>query len=48
MDTVLRLPTYHPDLNPIEKIWGIVKARIAAKNVTFKLFSNWQSSILLL
>jgi len=35
--TVIRLPPYHPDLNPIEKIWGIVKTRIAAKNVTFKL-----------
>jgi transposase len=35
--TVIRLPPYHPDLNPIEKIWGIVKSRIAAKNVTFKL-----------
>ena len=35
--TVIRLPPYHPDLNPIEKMWGIVKARIAAKNVTFKL-----------
>jgi transposase len=30
--TVLRLPHYHPDLNPIEKkIRGIVKTRIAAK-----------------
>jgi transposase len=35
--TVIRLPPYHPDLNPIEKIWGIVKNRIAAKNVMFKL-----------
>jgi len=35
--TVLRLPPYHPDLNPIEQIWGIVKTRIATKNVTFKL-----------
>jgi len=35
--TVLRLPPYHPDLNPIEQIWGIVKTRTAAKNVTFKL-----------
>ena len=35
--TVIRLPLYHPDLNPIEKIWGIVKAIIAAENVTFKL-----------
>jgi len=37
MDTVLRLPPYHPDLNPVEQIWGIVKTRIAAKNITFKL-----------
>ena len=35
--TVIRLPPYHPDLNPIEKICGIMKTRIAAKNVTFKL-----------
>jgi len=35
--TVLRQPPYHPDLNPIEQILGIVKTRIAAKNVTFKL-----------
>jgi len=34
---VIRLPPYHPDLNPIEKIWGIVKTRVASKNVTFKL-----------
>jgi len=35
--TVIRLPPYYPDLNPIEKIWGFVKTRIAAKSVTFKL-----------
>ena len=35
--TVLRLPPYHPELNPIEKIWGIVKNRVATRNVTFKL-----------
>ena len=35
--TAIRLPLNHPDLNPIEKIWGIVKTRIAAKNITFKL-----------
>jgi len=35
--TVIRLPLYHSALNPIEKIWGVVKTRIAAKNVTFKL-----------
>jgi len=34
---VLRLPPYHPDINPIEEMWAIVKNRIAAKNVTFKL-----------
>jgi hypothetical protein len=37
MDTMIRMPPFHPDLNPIENIWGIVKGRIAAKNVTFKL-----------
>ena len=37
--TVIGLPLYRPDLSPIEKIWGIVKTRIAAKKkkVTFKL-----------
>jgi len=35
--TVLRLLPYHPDLNPTQQIWGIVKTRIAAENVTFKL-----------
>jgi hypothetical protein len=34
---VIRLLPYYPDLNPIEKIWGIVKNRVAAKNVKFKL-----------
>jgi len=29
MDTVLMLPLFHPDLNPIEKMWAIVKNRIA-------------------
>ncbi|GJQ79682.1 hypothetical protein Trydic_g20622 [Trypoxylus dichotomus] len=35
--TVLRLPPRHPELNPIERIWGIVKNRVALKNVTRKL-----------
>lgn len=30
---VLRLPPYHPVLNPIENIWGIVKGRVAKRNV---------------
>ena len=33
----LRLPPYHPDLNPIENIWAQVKNNIARKNVDFKL-----------
>ena len=35
--TVIRLPPYHPDLSPLQKIWGIVKTKTAAKIVTFKL-----------
>lgn len=31
--TVVRLPPYHCDLNPIELIWGIAKHKIAAQNV---------------
>jgi transposase len=34
--TVLRLPPYHPDLNPIEMIWSQVKEWVASRNVTFK------------
>lgn len=35
--SVLRLPPYHPDLNPIELIWATVKNNVAQKNVSFKL-----------
>ncbi|KAF2893672.1 hypothetical protein ILUMI_12502 [Ignelater luminosus] len=35
--TVLRLPPYHPVINPIEKIWALIKNRVAARNTTFKL-----------
>jgi hypothetical protein len=35
--TVLRLPPYHPDLNPIELIWATVKNNVSKKNITFKL-----------
>lgn len=31
--TVVRLPPYHCDLNPIELIWGIAKHKIASVNV---------------
>lgn len=34
---VLRLPPYHPELNPIEKIWALVKNWVAAHNTTFRL-----------
>lgn len=34
---VLRLPPYHPDLNPVEKIWALVKNWVASHNTTFKL-----------
>lgn len=34
--TVLRLPPYHCELNPIENIWSVVKGDVAAKNKTFK------------
>jgi hypothetical protein len=33
----LRLPPYHPELNPIEKMWAMVKYWVAMKNVTFQL-----------
>ena len=35
--SVLRLPPYHPELNPIEKIWALLKNHVAACNTTFKL-----------
>lgn len=34
---VLRLPPYHPELNPIELIWATVKNWVAENNVTFKM-----------
>lgn len=35
--TVLRLPPYHCELNPIELIWAQVKGEVARNNTTFKL-----------
>lgn len=35
--TVLRLPPYHCELNPIELIWAQIKSDVARKNKTFKL-----------
>lgn len=35
--SALRLPPYHPDLNPIEMIWSTIKNYVALKNTTFVL-----------
>lgn len=35
--TVLRLPPYHCELNPIELVWAQVKGFVARHNTTFKL-----------
>lgn len=37
--TALRLPPYHPQFNPIENIWGIVKGFVAKKNVSMNMES---------
>ena len=34
---VLRLPPYHPDLNPIELIWSEMKQWVGRNNTTFKM-----------
>jgi transposase len=34
--TVIRLPPYHPDLNPIELIWAQLKQSVAKNNTTFR------------
>lgn len=34
---VLRLPPYHPDLNPIENIWAVLKGYVASNNVEMAL-----------
>lgn len=36
---ILRLPPYHPELNPIEKIWGILKNNVTSKNAGQNLTS---------
>ena len=35
--TVLRLPPYHCELNPIEMVWGKVKGYVSRKNTTYRL-----------
>ena len=34
---VLFLPVAHPELNPIEMVWGIIKRKVAEHNLTFNL-----------
>lgn len=35
--TILRLPPYHCELNPIEMVWSMVKEYIKSNNTTFKI-----------
>lgn len=35
--SVLRLPPYHPDLNPIELVWASLKQYVAKKNLSFTI-----------
>ncbi|XP_060875351.1 uncharacterized protein LOC132948737 [Metopolophium dirhodum] len=35
--SILRLPPYHCELNPIELVWSMVKQYVKANNTTFKL-----------
>ena len=34
---VLFLPVAHPELNPIEMVWGVIKRKVAERNVNFNL-----------
>jgi transposase len=34
---VLRLPPYHPDLNPIEMAWAAIKGHVSSKNVEWNV-----------
>lgn len=34
---VLRLPSYHPDLNPIEMVWLSIKSYISSKNIQWNI-----------
>ena len=42
--TILRLPPYHCDLNPIEYIWSIVKHRVAFRNVSSNIKEIWNKT----
>jgi hypothetical protein len=34
--SVLHLPHYHPELNPIEKIWALLKDRVVSCNLQIR------------
>lgn len=34
---ILRLPPYHPDLNPIEMAWSMIKQYVGSKNVKWNI-----------
>ena len=36
---ILFLPVAHPELNPIEMVWGFIERTVAAQNMTFKLYA---------
>ena len=38
--TILRTPPYHPELQPIETCWAVVKGHVAAQN-DFKMETVW-------
>ncbi|CAH1104651.1 unnamed protein product [Psylliodes chrysocephalus] len=44
--TALRLPPYHPDLNPIEVFWATVKNNVSQRNVTFKLEDEFNKIVM--
>lgn len=35
--SVLRLPPYHPDHNPIQMAWSMIKQHVASKNVKWNI-----------
>lgn len=34
---ILRLPPYHPDLNPIELVWADIKEYMARRQVSYTI-----------